>query len=138
MFATSLLPFDWQLFNLQTMFLITGAKGTDREFFLPVNVSIDQVPQLRPGALPISVLNHPPFIRMESRSIAPLGSKRVKYKVPGEVIKQPGRYRLSFRLRSRTEPMYFMRFCESTLDMQRSMNEGILDVHPYSVEFVVK
>jgi len=131
-------PFDSQLFNLQTMFLITGATGTDREFFLPVNVSIDQVPQLRPGALPISVLNHPPFIRMESRSIAPLGSKRVKYKVPGELIRQPGRYRLSFRLRNRTEPMYFMRFCESTLDMQRSMNEGILDIHPYSVEFVVK
>jgi hypothetical protein len=37
-------PFDWQLFNLQTMFLITGAKGTDREFFLPVNVDIDQLP----------------------------------------------------------------------------------------------
>ncbi|MEM6798782.1 MAG: multiheme c-type cytochrome, partial [Planctomycetota bacterium] len=132
------LPFDSQLFNLQTMFLITGATGTDREFFLPVNVSIDQVPHLRPGNLPITVTNHPPFIRMESRSIAPLGSKRVKYKVPGEVIQQPGRYRLSFRMRSRTEPMYFMRFCDSTVDMQRSMMEGILDVHPYSVEFEVK
>lgn len=132
------IAFDSQLFNLQTMFLITGATGTDRELPLPVNVSFDQVPLLRPGALPISVLNHPPFIRMESRSIAPLGSKRVKYKVPADRLTVPGRYRLSFRLRNRTEPIYFMRFCESTDEMQRSMNEGILDIHPYSVEFEVR
>ena len=48
------LPFDKQLFNLQTMFLITGATGTDREFYLPVNLDIDQVAHLRPGTFPIS------------------------------------------------------------------------------------
>ncbi|HYO25954.1 MAG TPA: multiheme c-type cytochrome, partial [Lacipirellulaceae bacterium] len=71
------LPFDWQLFNLQTMFLITGAKGTDREFYLPVNVDIDPLPFIRPAGQPVSVINHPPFIRMEARSLAPLGSRRV-------------------------------------------------------------
>ncbi len=49
-----------------------------------------------------------------------------------------GRYRLSFRLRSRAEPIYFMDFCGATLEMQRAMNEGIIDVHPYSVEFDVR
>lgn len=131
------LPFDKQLFNLQTMFLITGVTGTDREFPLPVNFSFDQVPHLRPGTIPITTTNHPPFIRMESRSIAPLGKKRVKYTVPGELLCRPGRYRLSFRLRSRTEPMYFMRFCEATPEMLRAMTEGTLDIHPYSVEFDV-
>ncbi|TWT43432.1 multiheme c-type cytochrome [Botrimarina hoheduenensis] len=131
------IPFDKQLFNLQTMFLITGATGTDREFYLPVNLDIDQVAHLRPGAIPVTVTNHPPFIRMEMRSIAPLGKKRVKYTVPRELVQQPGRYRLSFRLRSRTEPMYFMRLCESTPEMLRSMIEGTLDIHPYSVEFDV-
>jgi hypothetical protein len=130
-------PFDKQLFNLQTMFLITGATGTDREFYLPVNLSFDQVAQLRPGAQPISVLNHPPFIRMESRSLAPLGRKQVKYTVPAELLQMPGRYRLSFRLRNRTEPMYFMRLCESTPEMLRAMTEGTLDFHPQSVEFDV-
>ncbi|MEN0109248.1 MAG: multiheme c-type cytochrome, partial [Planctomycetota bacterium] len=130
-------PFDKQLFNLQTMFLITGATGTDREFFLPVNLDIDQVAHLRPGTIPISVTNHPPFIRMESRSIAPLGKKRVKYTVPASLMTRPGRYRLSFRLRSRTEPMYFMRFCDATPEMMRSMTEGTLDIHPQSVEFDV-
>lgn len=131
-------PYDSQLFNLQTMFMITGATGTDREFYLPVNLSIDQVAQLRPGGLPISVLNHPPFIRMENRSIAPLGKKRARYRIPAEVLCQPGHYRLTFRLRSRLEPMYFMRFVGATEEMQRAMNEGILDVHPMSVEFEVK
>jgi hypothetical protein len=131
-------PYDWQLFNLQTMFLITGAKGTDREFFVPVNLDIDQLAFIRPGTQPISVLNHPPFIRMESQSLAPLGSRRVPFRIPGELVREPGRYRLSFRMRSRAEPPYFMRFCEATLDMQQSMNEWMIDVHPMSVEFDVR
>jgi hypothetical protein len=132
------LEFDWQLFNLQTMFLITGAKGTDREFFLPVNIDIDPLPFIRPQAQPVSLLNHPPFIRMEARSLPPLGSRRVPYKVPGELLCEPGRYRLTFRMRNRTEPPYFMRFCESTVEMQRAMIEGTLDFHESSVEFDVR
>jgi hypothetical protein len=132
------LPYDWQLFNLQTMFLITGAKGTDREFYVPVNLDIDQLPFIRPGAQPISTINHPPFIRMESQSLAPLGSRRVPYRIPGHLIQQPGMYRLSFRLRSRSEPIYFMRFCGATEEMERSMNEWMIDVHPMSAEFEVR
>jgi hypothetical protein len=132
------LTFDWQLFNLQTMFLITGAKGTDREFYLPVNIDIDPLPFIRPAPQPVSVINHPPFIRMEARSLAPLGSRRVPYKVPGHLLCEPGTYRLSFRMRSRTEPLYFMRFCESTVEMQRAMLEGTLDFHVGSVEFEVR
>jgi hypothetical protein len=133
-----LIPFDWQLFNLQTMFLITGVKGTDREFFVPVNLDIDQLPFIRPGTQPISVLNHPPFIRMESQSLAALGSRQVPYRIPGKLIQQPGRYRLSFRMRSRSEPIYFMRFCGATEEMERSMNEWMIDLHPSSVEFEVR
>jgi hypothetical protein len=132
------IAYDWQLFNLQTMFLITGAKGTDREFFLPINLDIDQLAFIRPAPQPVSVINHPPFIRMEARSLAPLGARRVPYKVPKELLCAPGRYRLSFRLRSRTEPLYFMRFCGSTAEMQRAMLDGTLDFHQTSVEFDVR
>ncbi len=132
------IPYDWQLFNLQTMFLISGAKGTDREFFLPINFDIDQLPYLRPGAQPISVINHPPFIRMEGRSLAPLGSRRIPYRIPAELMCKPGNYRLSFRLRSRAEPIYFMRFVGSTTEMQRTMNEWMVNFHQSSVEFTVR
>jgi hypothetical protein len=132
------IEFDWQLLNLQSMFLITGAKGTDREFFLPVNIDIDPLPFIRPAPQPVSVMNHPPFIRMEARSLAPLGARHVPYRVPGHLLREPGRYRLSFRMRSRTEPMYFMRFCGSTADMMQAMIEGTLDFHQSSVEFDVR
>ena len=135
---TKRLPYDSQLFNLQTMFLITNVKGCDREFPLPVNVDFDQLPFIRPGAQPISVLNHPPFIRMEAHSVAPLGSRVASYRVPAAAMRQAGTYRLSVRVRNRTEPIYFMRFCETTIEQQRAMNEGILDIHKQSVQFEVR
>lgn len=133
-----IIPADQQLFNMQTKFLITNLKGTDREMALPVNVDIDPLPFFRPAVVPYTVLNHLPFARMEAHSIAPLDFRRVKYRVPANLLCQPGRYRLSVRMRSRTEPPYFMRFAKATPDMLRSMNEGIIDVHPASYEFEIR
>ncbi len=126
-------PLDEQLFNLQTKFLTTNVKGTDREMYLPINIDFDQLPFIRPAAQPVSVLNHPPFIRMESHSLPPLGSRKAKYVVPAHLLSQPGTYRLSVRMRSRAEPIYFMRFCNSTAEMERMMNEGIVDIHTRTV-----
>jgi len=53
-------------------------------------------------------------------------------------VREPGCYRLSFRLRSRANPIYFMKFCDSTLEMQRSMNENMVDFHESSLEFHVR
>ena len=113
-------------------------KGTDREMYLPINVDIDQLPFIRPSGFPISVMNHPPFIRMEAHSLPPLGSRRAKYRVPAVLMQQPGTYRLSVRMRSRAEPIYFMRFCNSTPEMERSMNEWMVDSHAYSTQFFVR
>jgi hypothetical protein len=133
-----LIPHDLQLFNLQSQFITTGVKGTDREMYLPINVDFDQLPFLRPGNIPYTVLNHPPFIRMEQKSIPPLGHKLAKYKIPGHLLTTPGTYRLSARLRSRMEPIYFMRFCNATPEMERRMLEQTIDLHPYSVEFTLQ
>ena len=129
---------DKQLVNFQTKFLITNVKGTEREMYLPVNVDADPLPFFRPGTVPYSVLNHPPFVRMEAHSIPPLDSRTAHYTIPGELLCQPGVYRLSVRLRSRVEPPYFMLFCKGTPEMLQSLNESIYDVHPYSTEFIVR
>ena len=126
---------DDQLVNLQTKFLTTNVKGTDREMYLPVNFDADQLPMLRPAPQPTSVLNHPPFVRMEGRSIPPLGYRDAKYKVPAELMTEPGTYKLQARLRSRAEPVYFMKFVGATKDMERSINQWMIDIHPYAVEF---
>ena len=135
--AAGTVPYDDQIFNLQTKFLTTNVKGTDREMYLPINLDIDQRPFLRPAPQPTTVLNHAPFVRMEGRSIPPLGSKTADYSVPGELLTKPGKYKLSVRLRSRAEPIYFMKFVGSTVDMEQSMNEWMLDFHAYTVEFDV-
>lgn len=136
--AAGKMAIDKQLFNLQTKFLTTNVKGTDREMYLPVNLDVDQIPFIRPATQPITVLNHPPFIRMEGHSIPPLGSRDAKYTVPADALTKPGKYKLAVRLRSRAEPIYFMNFIGATTEMNRSMIEWMLDIHPYTVEFEVQ
>lgn len=132
------IPLDKQLFNLQTKFLTTNVKGTDREMYLPVNFDFDQLPFLRPPSQPVTVINHPPFIRMEGHSIPALGQRKAKYRIPGHLLQQPGVYRLSVRMRSRAEPIYFMKFVGSTPEMINSMNRWIVDIHPDTVAFEVR
>ena len=123
--------------NFQTKFLTTTVKGTDREMYLPVNFDIDQIPFLRPAQQPTTVINHPPFVRMEGRSIPPLGSRDANYSVPGKLLSKPGIYKLAIRMRSRAEPIYFMRFVGATTEMERTMNEWMLDIDAYTVEFEI-
>lgn len=136
--AAGRIPRDQQLVNFQTKFLTTGVKGTDREMYLPINVDIDQLPFIRPSGFPITTMNHPPFIRMEAHSLTPLGQRTARYRVPSRVVCEPGRYRLSVRLRSRAEPIYFMRFCRATPEMERTMNERMLNFHQHAFEFIVR
>lgn len=136
--AAGRLKTDQQLVHFQTKFLTTNVKGTEREMYLPVNFDIDPLPHLRPPGVPTTVLNHPPLVRMENRSLAPLGEAQAKYKVPGNLINKPGKYRLAFRMRSRAEPIYFMRFVGSTKEMEQSMNERIMNFHSFAVDLEVK
>jgi nitrate/TMAO reductase-like tetraheme cytochrome c subunit len=129
---------DQQLLHFQTKFLTTNVKGTEREMYLPVNFDIDPLPHLRPPQIPTTVLNHPPLVRMENHSLAPLAEKVAKYQVPGDLIKKPGKYQLAFRMRSRAEPIYFMRFVGATKAMEQSMNERIMNFHAFAVELEVK
>jgi hypothetical protein len=131
-------PLDDQLVSMQAKFITTNVKGTDREMYLPINLDFDQLPFIRPGGTPVSLLNHPPFARMEKRSIPPLASRVAKYKVPGDALKKAGTYRLAVRLRGRTEPIYFMTFVDATRDMLRTENEWADAIHPYAVEFEVR
>ena len=135
--ASGKLAADNQLFNLQTKFLTTNVAGTDREMPLPVNFDIDQLPFIRQAPQPASVLNHPPFIRMEQRSIPPESSRKAKFTVPAAALAKPGSYTLAVRLRSRAEPIYFMKFVDATVEMERAMNEWMLDFHTATSKFDV-
>ncbi len=75
---------------------------------------------------------------MENHSLTPLGEKTASYTVPGNLITKPGKYRLAFRMRSRAEPIYFMRFVGSTREMEQRMNERMVSFKAYAVEVDVK
>jgi nitrate/TMAO reductase-like tetraheme cytochrome c subunit len=130
-------PHDAQLVSMQAKFITTNVKGTDREMYLPINLDFDQLPFIRPGGAPTSLLNHPPFARMEKRSIPPLGTRTAQYKVPAKLMTKAGTYKLAIRLRNRTEPIYFMNFVEATKDMLQAENEWATDTHAYTVTFEV-
>jgi len=75
---------------------------------------------------------------MENHSLAPLAEKVAEYQVPGDLIKKPGKYQLAFRMRSRAEPIYFMRFVGAAKEMERRMNERMLSFKARTVELEVK
>jgi hypothetical protein len=75
---------------------------------------------------------------MEARSLTPLGEKVAKYQVPGHLITKPGKYQLAFRMRSRAQPIYFMRFVTATKEMEQSMNERVMNFHAFAVDIDVK
>jgi len=129
---------DTQLFSLQSKFITANIKGTDREMYLPINLDFDQLPFIRPGGTPVSLLNHPPNVRLEKRSIPALGNRIARYKVPADKLTKPGTYRLAVRLRGRSEPIYFMAFVGATDEMKRSEDEWITHSHVYVVEFQVR
>jgi nitrate/TMAO reductase-like tetraheme cytochrome c subunit len=132
------LPLDSELFSMQSKFITTNLKGTDREMYLPVNFDVDQLPFIRPGGTPVSLLNHPPNVRLEKRSIPPLGTREARFKVPADKLTKAGTYKLAVRLRGRSEPIYFMKFVGATDEMLRTENEWITDTHAYQVEFAVR
>jgi Cytochrome c554 and c-prime len=136
--AAGRIKIDQQVVNFQTKFLTTNVKGTDREMYLPVNFDADPLPHLRPPQIPTSVLNHPPLVRMENHSLPPLGEVPARYQVPGNLITKPGKYRLAFRMRSRAEPIYFMRFVGATKEMERLMNERMVNFHTFTVDLEVR
>jgi hypothetical protein len=123
---------------MQSKFLTTNLKGTDREMYLPINLDFDQDPFIRPGGAPTSILNHPPNARLEKRSIPPLGSRKAQYKVPAGKLTKRGRYKLVVRIRGRTEPIYFMNFVFATTEMKRTENAWVTDTHAYTVAFDVQ
>ena len=63
---------------------------------------------------------------------------RKQQQVPGKLITKPGKYTLQSRFRSRAEPIYFMKFVGATVDMEQSINEWMIDIHPYAAEFEIR
>ena len=65
-------------------------------------------------------------------------ARDVHYTIPAAALSKPGKYKIQSRMRSRAEPIYFMKFVGATVDMEQSINEWMIDIHPQAAEFDVK
>ncbi|MDX1735162.1 MAG: hypothetical protein R3228_12385, partial [Halioglobus sp.] len=92
------LPLDEQLFSLQSKFLTRNIRGGEREQVIPVNVSIDPLPFLRPEVRPSGVYGQPRGARKHKQNILPGQHRLVDYSIAGDALSGNGPYKLDVKL----------------------------------------
>lgn len=138
--ANGRLARDDELTQFRTRFVTTADDGSDHEMLLPLPpnwLSHLATPTGSSLSAPFS-LSRPLLIRPEPQSIPPLGNVNARFRIPASALSQPGRYRLSARMRHQSSAIHYMNMCRATPEMTRNMLEGSLDFHQQSFEFDVK
>ena len=99
------LPTDHQLFNLQTKFVTRNVRGGEREQILPINLSPDPLPFLRPLTRPMNVLGRPLGARKHKQTLEVGGHRWAKYHVKSKYLSGNGPYHVSATLRAQMVPV---------------------------------
>jgi hypothetical protein len=92
------LPLDKYLFSLQSKFLTRNIRGGEREQVIPINVSPDPLPFLRPEVRPSGVYGRPRGARKQKQNIPPNGYRWASYEISGEQLTGNGPYTASVEL----------------------------------------
>ena len=99
------LPADRQLFSLQSRFVTRNVRGGEREQILPINISSDPLPFLRPLPRPMNVLGRPLGARKHKQNIEVGGVRRANYHVSSRYLSGQGPYNVSVTLRAGMVPV---------------------------------
>ncbi len=99
------LPLDRDLFSLQSKFLTRNVRGGEREQVIPVNVSMDPLPFLRPEARPTAIYGRPRGARKHKQVILPNGERWATYKIDGDQLTGNGPYTATVELVSGMIPI---------------------------------
>ncbi len=86
------IPQDNQLFNLQSKFLTLNIRGGEREQVLPVNLSLDPLPFVRPSTRSTVLSGFPADTRKHHMTIPPLSTRKHVYTVPSDKLTGAGKY----------------------------------------------
>lgn len=81
------LPFDKQLFSLQSKFLTRMVRGGEREQILPVNYSPDPLPYVRPSTTATILTGRPVGVRTHREGIRPLETRWAEYQVDAAALR---------------------------------------------------
>lgn len=96
---------DTDLFSLQSKFLTTNVRGGEREQVIPVNVSFDPLPFLRPETLASGIYGRPQGARKHKQVILPNRERWANYEVDAERMTGNGPYKASVELVSAMIPI---------------------------------
>ena len=92
------LPEDEQLFNLRSPILVRTSYGGEREQILPANYLLDPLLFMRPSDTPAVLFGGIRDLRLQKKSIEPLGNRRARYKVDAELLSGQKPYRINVKL----------------------------------------
>lgn len=93
------IPLDEQLFNLQSKFLTRNVRGGEREQVLPINVSLDPLPFIRPSTNSTVLTGQPGAARKHRMTIPPLTTRVHTYKVTPDKLTGAGDYTMDIALK---------------------------------------
>ncbi len=100
------LPADPLIFSLQSRFIVSMARGGEREQILPIPFSPDPLPFLRPSTNSTILLGRPTGARKHRQVIPPLGSFWPEYSVDGKALQgTKGPYTATVRIKAAMVPI---------------------------------
>ncbi len=96
---------DRQLFSLQSHFVTTNLVGGEREQILPINLSVDPLPYIRPSTRAEIHSGRTGNARKQFRTIPPLGHRTAEYRVGPDQLTGATPYTIDLRLISQMVPV---------------------------------
>jgi hypothetical protein len=103
--ASGKVPLDPNLFSLQSPFLVSIVRGGEREQVLPINVSVDPLPFIRPMPFAVSFTGRPAGSRIQRRGLEALTGRWPEYDVKADKLTDPGPYTIRIRFRAGMVPI---------------------------------
>ncbi len=99
------MPFDSQLFNLQTEPMVRNLRGTEQPAVLPIPFPQTALTYIRPSTFSQILLGRPTGARNQKHSIEPLGYRIADYSVDGDLLTGKGTYKVTAKLMSQAVPI---------------------------------
>ncbi len=98
------LPLDGQLFNLQSRFVVTNVRGTERLRVIPIPYPVTALPRVLPTTVSLILTGEPLTERNHKKGIEPLGHRWAKYRINKSALTGNSPYTAAIELKSAMVP----------------------------------
>ena len=98
-------PLDYQLFSLQSRFLVQSVRGGERERTVTIPYSTTALPFLRPTRLSLILTGESTVERNHRKGIEPLGNRWAAYSIDGDALTGKGPYKAKVELMAQMFPI---------------------------------